>query len=212
MKTSGNLLFNFREHRKGSISLKWLNSFMTDLLCKSMNWLLYDRDLRHERVHSAWYLYSLSLTMDLKCFNSLLHFLMLQKKIQKFFIQFYKTNKMLRNKFIQYLQKCLEKNLALPWRTLRTDAYSELSQTYKVRLAKKDLWLGSEYGPNDKAFITFWTHCKVIFIAFFEAKHTQKTVKHLRWSFLGKCWTAFIQCWFSDVFGDIKWEHWSEMG
>ena len=155
MKTSGNLLFNFREHRKGSISLKWLNSFMTDLLCKSMDWLLYDRDLRHERVHSAWYLYSLSLTMDLKCFNSLLHFLMLQKKIQKFFIQFYKTNKMLRNKFIQYLQKCLEKNLALPWRTLRTDAYSELSQTYKVRLAKKDLWLGSKYGPNEKAFITF---------------------------------------------------------
>ena len=67
--------------------------------------------------------------MDLKCFNSSLHVLMLQKNIQNLSYNFTKPNKMLRNKFIQYLQKCLEKHLTLPSRPLRTDAYSELSET-----------------------------------------------------------------------------------
>ena len=67
--------------------------------------------------------------MDLKCFNSSLHVLMLQKNIQNLSYNFTKPNKMLRNKFIQYLQKCLGKHLTLPSRPLRTDAYSELSET-----------------------------------------------------------------------------------
>ena len=43
---------------------KFINSFMTksllyrnqsnNLLCKSMDWFLYDRDLRHERVKEIW--------------------------------------------------------------------------------------------------------------------------------------------------------------
>ena len=42
------------------LTLSWRSSLSygnqsTDLLCKSMDWLLYDSDIRHERLNCIWY-------------------------------------------------------------------------------------------------------------------------------------------------------------
>ena len=49
------VLFCFIIFQDATVNSKSVNSFMTEvaiiyLLCKSMDWFLYDRDLRHERV------------------------------------------------------------------------------------------------------------------------------------------------------------------
>ena len=54
------------------LTLSWRRSLSyrnqcTDLLCKSMDWFLFDRDLRHERVNS-WVLWNYSLLKRFKAF------------------------------------------------------------------------------------------------------------------------------------------------